>query len=98
MHSKNTLTPTSKVSPTPASATMVDAVYAVVNKSQKKGAKKKTEDEPIVINKDDLYAMPMAKAVKMTDGRSGCEWWCGGRGHYDDVVKLTYKAKTDNII
>ena len=88
---KNTMTPTPKVSSTPASATMVDPEYAVVDKSKKKGAKKKTEDEPTVINKDDLYAMPMAKAVKMTDkGRrvvvsSGVE----EGEHYDDVVVLT---------
>ena len=53
---KNTVTPTPNVSSTPASATMVNLVYAVVDKSKKKGAKKKTEDEPPVVNKDDLYA------------------------------------------
>ena len=52
---KKTMTPTQKVSSTPASATMVDDVYAVVDKSKKKGAKKKTEDEPTVVNKDDLF-------------------------------------------
>jgi len=68
---KNTMTPTPKVFSTPASATKVDAVYAVVDKSKKKGAKKKTEDEPTVVNKDDLYAMPMTKSVKMTDEGGG---------------------------
>ena len=67
VHSKNTMTPTSKVSFTPASATMVDPVYAVVDKSTKKGAKKKTEDESTVVNEDSLYAMPIGKTVKMTD-------------------------------
>ena len=43
--SKNTKTPTPKVSSTPASATKVDAVYAVVNKSEKKGTKKKDIQE-----------------------------------------------------
>ena len=57
---KNT-TPAPKVSSTPACATMVDPVYAVVDKSKKKGAKKKIEGEPTVVNKDDLYARPMAK-------------------------------------
>ena len=71
LHSKNTMTPPPKVFPTPAGATMVDAVYAVVDKSKKKSAKKKTEDEPTVINKDDLYAMPMTKEVKMTDKGGG---------------------------
>ena len=65
---KNIMTPTPKVFATPASATKVDAVYAVVDKS-KKGAKKKTEDEPTA--KNDLYAMPMAKEVKMTDEGGG---------------------------
>ena len=68
---KNTMTPTPKVSSIPASTTKVDAVYAVVDKSKKKGAKKKTEDEPTVVNKDDLYAMPMTKSVKMTDEGGG---------------------------
>ena len=39
--SKNTMTPTLKESSTPASATKVDVVYAVVDKSKKKRAKKK---------------------------------------------------------
>ena len=98
LHSKNTLTPTPQVSPTPASAAMVDAVYAVVDKSKKKGAKKKTEDEPTVINKDDLYAMPMAKEVKMMDEVGGVVVSSGVEGElYDDVVELAYKAKADSI-
>ena len=43
--SKCTMTPTPQVSSTPASATKVDAVYAVVDKSKKKGAKKKAIQE-----------------------------------------------------
>ena len=98
VHSKNTMTPTSKVSPTPASTTMVDAVYAVVDKSKKKGAKRKTEDEPTVVNEDSLYAMPIGKTVKMTD--KGGVVVSGGveeGEHYDDVVELTYKTKADSI-
>ena len=71
VHSKNTMTPTPNVFSTPASATKVDPVPTVVDKNKKNGAKKKTEDEPTVINKDDLYAMPMAKVVKMTDKGGG---------------------------
>ena len=98
--STNTMTPTPKVSPTPASATRVDAVYAVVDKSKKKGAKKrkKTEDEPTIASKDNLYAMPMAKAVKITDKEEGVVV-SGGveeEEHYDDVVELTYKTKADS--
>ena len=94
---KNT-TPAPKVSSTPACATMVDPVYAVVDKSKKKGAKKKTEDEPNVINKDNLYAMPMAKAVRITD--KGGVVVSGGveeGEHYDDVVEQTCKANADSI-
>ena len=98
--SKNTMTPTPNVSSTPASATMVNAVYAVVDKSKKKGAKKKkTEYEPTIASKDYLYAMPMAKAVKITD-KGGGVVVSGGveEGElYDDVVELTYKAKADSI-
>ena len=94
---KKTMTPTPNVSSTPASATKVDAVYAVVDKSKKKGAKRKTEDEPTVINKVNLYAMPMAKAVQMTDKGGGVVVSAGVEEAvlYDDVVQLTYKAKAD---
>ena len=40
VHNKNTIASTPQVSFTLASAAMVDAVYAVVDKSKKKGAKK----------------------------------------------------------
>ena len=78
---------------------MVDVVYAVVDKSKKKGAKKKTEDEPTVINRDDLYAMPMGKIVKMTDEGGGVVVSGGVEegGHYDDVVQLTDKTKVYSI-
>ena len=96
--SKNTLTPTPKVSSTPTGATVVDAVYAVVDKSKKKGAKKKTEDEPTIVSKD-LYALPMAKVVRMADKEEGVivSGVVEEGEHYDDVVELTYKAKTDSI-
>ena len=99
LHSKNTMTPTPKVFPTPAGATKVDAVYAVVDKNKKKSAKKKTDVEPTVINKDDLYARPMAKAVRITDKGGGVVVSGGVEEgeHCDDVVELTYKAKTDRI-
>ena len=96
---KKTMTSTPNVSSTPASATMVDDVYAVVDKSKKKGAKRKTEDEPTVVNKDILYAMPMTKEVKMTDEGGGVVVSAGvEEGElYDDVVQLTYKAMADPI-
>ena len=94
VHSKNTMTPIPKVPSTPAGATMVDAVYAVVDKSKKKGAKKKTGEEPTIMNNDSL-----TKAIKMTDEGGGMVV-SGGveEGElYDDVVELTYKTKTDSI-
>ena len=93
------MTPTPKDSSNPASATVVDTMYAVVDKNKKKGAKKKTEDEPTVINRDDLYAMPMGKIVKMTDEGGGVVVSSGVEEgeHYDDVVQLTYKTKVYSI-
>ena len=96
VHSKNTMTQTPKDSP-PASTTVVDAVYAVVDKNKKNGAKKKTEDEPTVVNKEDLYAS--GKEVKMTDEGGGMVVSGGVEEgeHYDDVVELTYKTKANSI-
>ena len=74
---------------TSARATKVDAIHAVVNKNKKNGAKKKTEDEPPVVNKDDLYAMPMVKAVRITDKGGGVVVSGGVEEgeHYEDVTK-----------
>ena len=90
MLGKNTMTPTPKVSSTPASATMVDAVYAVVDKSKKKGVKKKTEDEPTA--KNDLYAMPMAKEVKITD--EGGEVIVSGGVEEENCMMMWYSSHT----
>ena len=70
-HSKNAMTPALKNFATPDTVPRVDAVYIVVDQSKTKGAKKKTDDDPTVINKDDLYALPMAKGVMMTDKEEG---------------------------
>ena len=90
---KNTMPPTPNVSSTAASATKVDAVHAVVDKN------KETEDEPTVVNKEDLYALPMRKAVKITD-KGGEVVESGGveeGEHNEHMVQLTYKTKTDSI-
>ena len=69
---KTAMKPDSKESSTLHWESEVGDVYAVVNKTKKKGVKKKeTEDEPAVTNKDDLYAMPMKKKAKMTDTGKG---------------------------
>ena len=70
-----------------ASTTSVPAVYAVVDKSKKKGT-----------NKDDLYAMPMKKMGKMTDTEKGVVE-SGGveeEEQYDDAVGLRYEPKADS--
>ena len=99
MLGKNTMAPTPKVSSTAASATKVDAVFAVVDKNKKKGAKKETKVEPTLVNKEDLYALPMRKAVKITD-KGGEVVVSGGveeGEHYEYNVQLTYKTKTVSI-
>ena len=81
-----------------ASVTNVPAVYATVDKSKKKGAKKETEDGCTVTNKDDLYAMPMKKMGKMTDTEKGVVE-SGGveeEEQYDDAVGLRYEPKADS--
>ena len=99
VHSENTMTSTPNVFSTPASATKVDAAHTVVDKNKKNGAKKKTEDEPPVVNREDLYAKPMAKTVKMTDKGGGVVVSGGAEEgeHYDYMVELTHKAKTNSI-
>ena len=96
---KNTMTPTPKVSSTAASTTKVDAVHAVVDKNKKNGTKKETKVEPTVVNKEDLYALPMKKAVKITDKGGGVVVSGGVEEveHYEYNVQLTYKTKTDSI-
>ena len=47
---KNTTTPAAKDSPTPASAPNVPAVYAVVNKTKKRGAKKTVNGSTVANN------------------------------------------------
>ena len=95
----HTMTPIPKVSSTAASATKVDAVHSVVDKNKKNGAKKETKVEPTVVSKEDLYALPMKKAVKITD-KGGEVVVSGGveeGEHYEHMVQLTYKTKTDSI-
>ena len=60
---KNTKTIAAMDSPTPASAPSVPAVYAVVNKKKKRGAKK-TENGFIVANNDPRDVMAMKKWLR----------------------------------
>ena len=85
-----------KVSSTPASATDVGELYAVVDKSKKKGTKKKGEENwCIETNKDDLYTMPVKKD-KMTDGGMGESGGAEKSEGNDDVAELKYEPKADS--
>ena len=91
--------PAPKESSTPASATNIGELYAVVDKSKKKGGKKKDgEDGPTVTNKDDLYAMPMKKKGKMTDKEDGKVVSGGAEkgDENDDAAGVKYEPKADS--
>ena len=96
---KSSKKPAPKESSTPASATNIEELYAVVDKSKKKGGKKNEgEDGCTVTNKDDLYAMPMKKKGKMTDEEEG-KVVSGGveKGdENDDAAELRYEPKADS--
>ena len=96
---KSSQKPAPKESSTPASATNIGVLYAVVDKSKKKGEKKKDgEVGCTVTNKDDLYAMPMKKKGKMTDEEEGKVVSGGAEegDESDDVAGLKYEPKADS--
>ena len=95
-HDKNTKTPPSKASCTPASATDVGELYAVVDKSKKKGVKKKGEEnESTVTNKDDLYTVSREKD-KMPDEDIGVSSGAEKSEGNDDVAEVKYEPKEDS--
>ena len=95
--SRTARTPPPKVSSSPASATNVGELYAVVNKSKKKGGKKKGEENGCIgTNKDDLYTVPVKKKDKMTDEGMGVTGSAEKREDYDDVAELKYEPKADS--
>ena len=84
-----------KESSTPVSVTNIGDLYAVVDKSQKKGSRKEKET---VANKEDLYAMPMKKKVKLTERGEGVVE-SGGmeKGEeIDDMVRVKNKTEADS--
>ena len=94
---KSTKKPTLKESSTPTSATNVGELYAVVDKSKKKGVKQKQEeDECTVTNKDDLYTVPMKKRDKITDEGKCASGRVEKTEEYDDVAGLHYEPKLDS--
>ena len=94
---KNTKTPTLKESSTPASVTKGPTVYAVVDKSKKKGTKMKKEDRATVRDKDDLYAKPIKKS-KMKDEDEGIVATGGAEKNedYEDVAEIKYEPTADH--
>ena len=93
--SRNAKTPTLKASSTPASATNVGELYAVVDMS-KKGAKKKGEENgSTVTNKDDLYTVPVKKD-KMSYNGLGVTSSAEKSEDNDDVAELKYEPKADS--
>ena len=73
--SRTARTPPPKVFSTPASATNVGELYTIVNKSKKKGAKKKGhENGCIETHKDDLYTVSVKKKDKDDRRGNGCDW------------------------
>ena len=85
-----------KESAPPASTTSVPAVYAVVDKSKKKGAKKEAKGGCTATN-NDQYAMPMEKMGKVTDKGEGVVESGGVEegAQYNDTVGLRYEPKAD---
>ena len=81
------------VSSTPVSVTR--DLYAVVDKSQKKGAEKEKET---VTNKEDLYTMSMKKKGKLTErGEGVVESGDVEKGEeFDDMAGVMYEPKADS--
>ena len=95
--SKNAKTPPPNMSLTPASATNVRELYAVVDMSKKKGAKTKVEENgSTVTNKDDLYTVPLKKKDKMTDKGRGASGSAEKSEDNDEVAELKYEPKADS--
>ena len=96
-HIKTVKRPVSKESAPPTSTTSVSHIYAIVDKSKKKGAKKETGDGCTVAN-NDLYAMPMKRMGKMRDKGKGVVKSGGVEEgeQYDDTVRPTYEPKADS--
>ena len=90
-------TPPPKVSSTPASATNVGELYAVVDMSKKKGVKKKGEENGCIeTSKDDLYTVPVKKKDKMTDKGETASGGAEKSEDNDEVAELKYEPKADN--
>ena len=94
-HDKNAKTPPPKGSFTPVSVTNVGELYAVVDMSKKKKAKKNGEENgSTVTNKVDLYTVSRKKD-KMPDGGVGARSDAKKSEDNDNVAELKYEPKAD---
>ena len=77
------------------SVSVTGDLYAVVDKSHKKGAEK--EKEPVT-NKEDLYTMPVKKKGKLAERGEGVMEKGGvEKGEeFDDMVGVIYEPKADS--
>ena len=91
---KNTKMPAPNDFPTPASVTKVPAAHAVVNKSKKRGAKKKKEDGSTDTN-NYLNTTAMEKMSKMKGRGEGVVVSAGAEEgqQCDDTPELTFKPQ-----
>ena len=80
---------------TPVSVTNIGDLYAVVDKSQKKGSRKEKET---VTNKEDLYAIPMKKKSKLIERGEGVVKSGGveGEDENDNLVRVKNKTEADS--
>ena len=94
-HIKTAMKQAPKESSTPVSVTNIGDLYAVVDKSQKKGAEKEKET---VTNKEDLYAMPVKKKGKLTErGEGVVDSGCVEKGEdNDNTGGVRYEPKADS--
>ena len=97
VHIKNAKTPLPKESAPPTSTTNVPHIYAIVDMSKKKRAKKETGDGSTATN-NDQYAIPIRKMGEMTDKEEGAVESGGvDEGEqYDDTVRPTYEPKAES--
>ena len=95
VQSKTAMQQAPKESSTPVNVTNIGDLYAVVDKSQRKGAEKEKET---VTNKEDLYAMPMKKKGKLTERGEGMveAGDVENGGEYDSTGWVMYEPKTDS--
>ena len=89
------------MSTTPSSAANIDELYAVVDKSKKKGTKKEREGGAAAADRGDLYSMPMKEIVMLRDEGEGVVESIGMEKEeaYDETVEsdVMYEPMTVTV-